>query len=78
MIEIAIISTNAIGDTYLSLSAIKPLKEYFGNTCSIHLFALDECQKLVDLTGVDKFSPLKDKKYNSCRSITEGNEGKTI
>jgi ADP-heptose:LPS heptosyltransferase len=39
--DILIISTNALGDTYLSAAAIAPLRAYFNGQCKIHLLVLD-------------------------------------
>lgn len=54
MKKVVIISTNAIGDTYLSLSAVKPLREYFNGNCQIHLITHSRCTDLALLAGVDK------------------------
>jgi len=51
--KILIISTNAIGDTYLSAAAIAPLRAQFGSQCEIHLLALTNTSMLVDALDVD-------------------------
>ncbi|MGA7160098.1 MAG: glycosyltransferase family 9 protein [Bacteroidota bacterium] len=54
--KILIVSTNAIGDTYLSAAAIAPLRKHFGDKCEIHLLALADTENatmLADALDVD-------------------------
>jgi ADP-heptose:LPS heptosyltransferase len=54
--KILIISTNAMGDTYLSAAAIAPLRTHFGAECEIHFLALTNTMNarlLVDALDVD-------------------------
>ncbi len=55
--KLLLISTNAIGDTYLSAAAIAPLREHFGAQCEIHLLALTNTANatmLADALDVDR------------------------
>lgn len=54
MKKIALISTNALGDTYMSLSAVQPLRSYFGNECEIYLIADSNCREMAFIAGVDE------------------------
>ncbi len=69
--KILLISTNAIGDTYLSAAAIVPLREHFGAQCEIHLLALTNtanAKMLADALDVDRVWRLPSK---SLKNILE-------
>jgi len=66
--KILIISTNAIGDTYLSAAAIAPLRVHFGSQSEIHLLALtntENARLLVDALDFDLVWRLPSKSFRN-------------
>ncbi len=63
--RILIISTNAIGDTYMSLSALEPLKNHFGGDCNVDVITNQHCKILCQSVGVDNIYILKNKSLKS-------------
>lgn len=57
MTRIAIVSTNAIGDTYLSAAAIEPLRRRFGE-CRIHVITLPAAEWIMPYIDADAVSYL--------------------
>ncbi len=60
MIRILIISTNALGDTYLSSAAIEPIRRFY-NPCEIHFVSLENAKFFLGYLTIDKVFYLKSK-----------------
>ncbi len=60
MIKILIISTNALGDTYLSSAAIEPIRRFY-NPCEIHFVTLENAKFFLGHLAIDKVFYLKSK-----------------
>lgn len=63
MKRILLISTNAIGDTYIACSAFLPLKELYPDS-KIDIVALETAQFFLKKIGFDKLFLLKEKSYS--------------
>jgi len=53
MIKVLIVSANALGDTYLSCSAIEPLRKFFGDV-RFSLVTIRESEIFIPFTGFDE------------------------
>ncbi|MHB8580994.1 MAG: glycosyltransferase family 9 protein [Ignavibacteriaceae bacterium] len=60
MTRILIVSTNALGDTYLSSAAIRPIRKFY-NACEIHFVSLENSKLFLEYLDIDKCFFLKSK-----------------
>ncbi len=68
MTRIAIVSTNAIGDTYLSASAVAPLRRACGD-CRIHFVTLPEASLMMPHIDADEVSYLASRSAGGILSL---------